>query len=247
MATSGDEPRAFKGILVEVLNWDTFNSRADVKNPSWFRLQHSLLEDHEFFDFTHAELIAWIYILSIASKKSSARIVIYDAHAEKVGRVIKSDLESAFRKLERNRCIKVHGTDTSRARDGDVTDASATLHNITEHNKTRKRVSTEASKNDCFGAIVEFCGDAEIETFLKDLRKTTQLRWIKLYSDSQWIRTELLKAIAWIEINPKKAPKKNLARFIGGWLSRGWESYRKTLTTNKVGGAVDWSQVNLRE
>lgn len=93
---------------------------------------------------------------------------------------------------------------------------------------------TEVSRKklEIFGAIPEFSKDLEITKFLSQISESTQRRWIKLYSDENWIEKELLKAISWLEDNPQKAPKKKLASFIGRWLANGWERYRKTIPSN---------------
>lgn len=60
------------------------------------------------------------------------------------------------------------------------------------------------------------------------VKTKTQESWIKLYGDKKWITDELIKAVAWISNNPNRAPKKNFGQFFSSWLSRSWESYRKT-------------------
>lgn len=124
-------------LIVTILNWDAYNARKDVKAPSWFRLSHSLFEDVQFYDFTHAEILAWIYLLCLASKKSRAQILVNFRHAETVARIKRRDVQSAIDKLVRNQILRVDVTSTIRARDVDDTDAGATLHNKTLQNITK--------------------------------------------------------------------------------------------------------------
>ena len=121
---------------IHVLGWEKFNLRKDVKAPSWFRLSHNLFEDHEFYDFTHTEIVAWIYILSLASKKSSSRVLINKEHVERVGRIKHKDFLGAVKKLELIHCVTVYESQALRARDEHDTQTGATLHNITLHNIT---------------------------------------------------------------------------------------------------------------
>ena len=81
------------------------------------------------------------------------------------------------------------------------------------------------------GAIDQLNFDIGITNRLKNVSKAAQITWLKLY-DVSWVRNELLKAVAWLEVNPKKKPKM-FGRFMGGWLSRGWEKHRKTLPSNR--------------
>jgi hypothetical protein len=123
-------------IRLTVLNWERFNARSDVKSPSWFRLSHNIFEDHEFYDFTHVELVSWIYILCLASKTSSGNVLVNLQHLDRVGRIKEKDFRSAIEKLERNQCILVDGTRPVRARDASDTITASTLHNKTRQDIT---------------------------------------------------------------------------------------------------------------
>lgn len=114
------------GIQFEILGWAKFNPRVDIKNPSWFRFSHSFLEDPDFFDFSHSEIVAWIYLLSMASKKNGGRITLNFAHAHHCARLSKSAIESALKKLQQLNVLRVHVTDTLRERNADVTGCPAT-------------------------------------------------------------------------------------------------------------------------
>lgn len=124
----------YDGATIKILNWEEYNPRKDVKASSWFRLSHSLFEDPKFFEFEHAELSFWIYILCFASKENSGDVYLSLAHAERIGRFSKSQVNSAIAKLVKNGCISVGVTQTLRARNVDVTDANATDGRTDERN-----------------------------------------------------------------------------------------------------------------
>lgn len=108
-----------------------------------------------------------------------------------------------------------------------------------------KDVSTERSPSaDRFDAPLPEFSDPVIKAFffLAKIKPSTQSLWLKTYEDPGWLKQEFLKIIAWLDANPQKKPKKNYARFIGAWLSRGWEWHRKNLTSNKTDN-TDWSKV----
>lgn len=107
-----------------------------------------------------------------------------------------------------------------------------TIHN----NSLEKEVSTERSLSEPSGAPIEFYDPVIQEFFSRAKVKTsTQMLWLKTYGDSDWLKQEFLKVITWLDANPAKRPKKNYARFIGGWLSRGWEWHRKTIQSQPAG------------
>lgn len=112
-------------MIIEIVNWDGYQQRKDVKHCFWFRLSHELIFDHEFYDFTGGEFKAWIYLLSLASKTNKAKILINYEHAEQRCRLSQSDINGAVEKLVRNQCIRVQRnedvTSTSRTRNVNVT------------------------------------------------------------------------------------------------------------------------------
>jgi hypothetical protein len=239
----------FDGATLEIIKWEKYNPRKDIKASNWFRLQNSLFEDPNFFDFSHSELLFFIYLLSMCSKKQCGAVRLNLRHAERIGRLDERDVNSAIAKLIELECVRVtlpprneDVTPTLRARhatDG-RTDETNEIHvcTVAENSDEFSDASADGEPDSDTqeekdaseeGIIPEFSGDSEIEAFLKPVSQSTQRRWIKLYTDPGWIRSEFLKAMNWIEVNPKRAPKKKLARFLGGWLSRGWEQHRKTI------------------
>lgn len=73
----------------------------------------------------------------------------------------------------------------------------------------------------------------KIQLLLKKVKAPLQEAWLDCYQDEKWITQELFKAIVWLTANPKRAPKKDFGRFISNWLSRSFESYRKTIPSNR--------------
>jgi hypothetical protein len=121
---------------VTIANFKLYNPRDDVKRPSWFRLEHSLFEHPDFYEFNHTEKMVWIYLLCIASKKNTETFTISWAHAERIGGFKKKDFEGALLKLQQIQVILVHVTDALRARDGHVTSAIATNERTNDTNIT---------------------------------------------------------------------------------------------------------------
>lgn len=77
------------------------------------------------------------------------------------------------------------------------------------------------------GAVEALRGDDLVEKALSKAKHTTQILWLKSY-EADWIKTEIIKALAWLDVNPRKKPK-SFAKFMGNWLSSGWEQHRKTI------------------
>lgn len=75
---------------------------------------------------------------------------------------------------------------------------------------------------------------------LSKIKTIIQEKWLKLYPDVDWIKSELLKAEIWLGENGHKAPKKNFGQFMTNWLSRGWEQHRRTLTPKQKSASEDF-------
>lgn len=113
-------------MQVEIIKWDKYNARSDVKHPTWFRMDHSLFDDPQLFELNGYDLLTFIYLLSLASKKSAAAVNISPNHAEKVGRIPKKFLKSAIAKLAEVGVIRTDADVHDRMR----TDTSSTLQTL---------------------------------------------------------------------------------------------------------------------
>jgi hypothetical protein len=76
-----------ESIEFEVINWEKFNPRKDIKHPTWFAMSNRILEDPKFFGFSGEQFKAVIYLFSQASQKGSAKAVVFLDHAEQVCKI----------------------------------------------------------------------------------------------------------------------------------------------------------------
>jgi hypothetical protein len=116
------------GCTISIENWDKYNPRKDLKATNWLRLQNGLFEDPNFFEFNHSELLFWVYVLSIASKKQAGEIRLSIEHARRIGRFDLKTIESAIQKLEELQCVRI----TIKPRYVDVTRTSRARHTTNE-------------------------------------------------------------------------------------------------------------------
>lgn len=97
---------------IEILNWEKFNERSDVKHSSWFRLEHSIAFDPEWDHFSAEERWVWVWILSLASFKNRRTIYVSTEGISDRTKVSIETVSSALQKLAAMGCIKI----TSRGR-----------------------------------------------------------------------------------------------------------------------------------
>lgn len=222
------EVQQIDGTTVTVLSWDTYNPRKDLKATSWFRLQNSLFEDPNFYDFSHSELLVWIYLLMQCSKKQAGTIRLNLAHAERVGRLRKQDIASALEKLELLQCVHTDVTSTSRERHADVT---------LRTNETNERNERDTATSGSPPVIAELA-DGVADELVGKTKPEQQRMWVRVYPDAAWIKSEARSALAWIKANPQKAPRSDFARFLNQWLAKAWERHRKDIPAVSSGGPV---------
>lgn len=102
-------------------------------------------------------------------------------------------------------------------------------NNINNNNicsEQKNLVPNQQIKNDL--VVVKITGDKEIG-ISKEL--------INSWSDTfpkEFLEIEFKKARSWLITNSHRSPKKNYGRFFNNWFNRGWEQYRKTLSSNPV-------------
>lgn len=127
-----------------------YNSRKDVKNPSWFRMENQFLESVTGALLSNDDIIVWLYLLSQRSKSKHHVFKVSSPHAALVCKLPESKIEACLKNLHAHEMVELNGkyngnlqkarnghvTRTSRGRNEDVTDAGVTLHNITRQDIT---------------------------------------------------------------------------------------------------------------
>lgn len=114
-------------LILKINGWEKYNPRKDIKHPSWFAFSNRMIEDPDFFDFSHGEFKAWIYILSRASQENNATIKVNFRHAERVCGISTSDLLQAI-----SRCQKLGLIDSEY-----VHERTQDVQERTDHVRTR--------------------------------------------------------------------------------------------------------------
>ncbi len=199
-------------IDLEIVNFDKYNPRGDVKKHSWFRFENTLLESADFYSWSGEQIKAFIYLLSQASRKRSGKIRVIPDHALRACMIKPKDLQATIEKLEALDMVHVHGTRTSRARDADVA--------LRTDGRTNERTDAPTAPPPAAElTLVRNPGAAKI---LSE-RGVTQAQfdaWLAAYPNQAWVEQEILKAASW-EAADATRRKKKFAPFIANWLSKG--------------------------
>lgn len=98
-------------ITLTVNNWDKYNPRKDIKNPSWFAFSNRMIEDEDIFELSGVEFKAWVYVLSKASQKNSDTVEIDSKHFSRICGAPIDSMTTMLVKMSNN--ITVHVRDES--------------------------------------------------------------------------------------------------------------------------------------
>ncbi len=215
-------------LEITIVNWEKYNPKRDQKTYTWFKIQNNLpfsvsIEGLDFKD-------RWVFIclLCEASRKNNATFSTSLDILSRVTGVNNNELLVSLEKIAKNSII----SSVSLTRQHDVVD---TTPRIDKNRIEKSRVCSEQTL-DAANLPTEIMHDPVVMEFLNkaEIKTSSVSLWLRTYNhDAAWLKLELLKILGWLDANPQKRPKKNYARFIGSWLSRGWERYRTTLPSNK--------------
>lgn len=103
-------------MQITIMNWEKFNPRTDVKNPSWFRFEYKVLFDPDWQDFAGEELMVWVTLLSMRCFKNKSEFFLTERQISSLSRVKIDSVVTAIKKLQELRCISINTDvhDTSR-------------------------------------------------------------------------------------------------------------------------------------
>lgn len=97
-----------KIIDIEVVNWDKHQpKRNDVKNPTWFKLKHDLLDDPVIYSLSPIEFKIWIYFLTQCSKQNTSSIRVNTGLMQTMYRLRTDHVQSCIFKLEQYQIVRV--------------------------------------------------------------------------------------------------------------------------------------------
>lgn len=177
-------------IKLKIENWKKYNPRLDVTKSSWLRLEHDLFDSPQLTDFSNLELLAFIYVLCMASKENkSGEVIIWEAHASK-NRVNESSLHSCIKKLESLGIVTVDVTSAYvdvRARTNPCTTRRTNETNETNETDGRDIAALRPISLQNLWNNQDFLPRCKVLSASREKKAKTQ---IKLYPDeSHWVES----------------------------------------------------------
>ncbi len=172
-------------MRIEIVNWERYNPRNDVKHTSWFRLENSFWSDPLLTPLNNGGKLIWLLLLSFASQRMNGVIVIDVSFIATIVRMSKKRVNEVIKHFEVCGKIVIHDSNptnstlrTRVATDGRTDETDVT--NVTPLNPPSDEVGIKpknirsrllnpkaqgiAAK--AIGAIRHGCDSAAAETYL---------------------------------------------------------------------------------
>jgi hypothetical protein len=219
-------------VQVEIVNWTKYNPRSDRGKHSWFRLENDIAIEPKFEGLSASQKFVMICVFAEVSKNKGRPTWIRLSMLRRLTDVKFPQILSALRVLEKNGVVRLPSGDQP------VTNCPTTERNETERNETNNTAVPEAANFSPPSATPDALHPESIfetgtQELLSKIKPDLSQAWVSTY-EAEWVKQELKKATVWLKANPARAPKKDFGRFMTSWLSRGWESHRKTIQTRPV-------------
>ena len=244
----------YDGITITIPGFENYNGRKDIKKCSWLRLENAISTSEAMFGLDAAERYVFVEILCRASDKQTKHVRINVEYLAQRSAATAAQVSSAITKLLSNGTFEHHeqirpnpngsertGEDEPPARSDSegsrpelaLTDGRDEQDEPDETDERDDDSSAPEMPSLLAEALRPFDPESKLElTFLQ--RKVpieTQQALLDAYPDPKWVAQQVFKALAWETMNPHKR-KKNFPRFLGNWLSRGWDDHTSRLPSN---------------
>jgi hypothetical protein len=135
-------------ITLKIENWEKYNPRKDIKNPSWFAFSNRMIEDPDLYELSHGEFRAWVYCLSRASQKNSSVFEIDLRHAKRICNIDAEDFEQMIKKLDKV-LVRTDGVRTAYADVRTPVHDKQTNKQTNKHTETKNEVVSDEYINTC--------------------------------------------------------------------------------------------------
>lgn len=216
-------------IKLQIIGWKKYQPQSDrFRHKHWFRVNMDCGVSHGLFGLSAEQKWFWIQLLSECCRKDSDTISIKIDRFARLCDIDKKSILSAINTLEEN------GTVSLLTENCQSTVSSLSPHNSTVHNSTTQNITKQNNTKQntiCVEPKQVLVATPTVDK--KDLSFFINQKLLELYPQ-EYLDREKVKMELWLVNNSHKKPKsdRGMIRFVTGWLSRGWDQYRKGLQSS---------------
>jgi hypothetical protein len=222
-------------IEYRIENWNKYNPRKDRRSHNWFRLDNDFFMNKDLFDLEVTDRIVLLYLFCDYSKNHNGDeekvISLNFRYAAYVLRISEKEIYKSFQVLKNKGIVSIG---LKRLADGIQADLLGSAHTNKQTDSTLELIENHSPEKPTDKGSISELENPVYNHLLQKVTRYSQDNWMVVYDDIPWIQNELLKMVTWIADNPRKSPKSNYSRFIGSWLSRGWEKHRVNPNARKA-------------
>jgi len=215
-------------IKLQVIGWKKYQPQSDrSRHKFWFRVNMDCGTSHGLFGLSAEQRWFWIQLLCECCRKDSDTVSIKLTRFAKLCEIEEDLILSAIKLLEENETVRVLSAH-----------CQSTVSPLRPHNSTRQDITRQnITKQDITKTVCVEPKQVLVTTptvIKNDLSFFINKKLLELYPQ-EYIDREKVKMEMWLATNGHKKPKsdRGMVRFVTGWLSRGWETYRRGLSSNK--------------
>lgn len=220
---------------IEVVNWDKYQIRKDIKSMNYFRVQAALFSDSMFRELSSAGKLIWVCLLCECALRNNKEITFSDRVITELCKVRTKSVQSALDDLEQFQMIRVL------SRNGHVPikkeikkEYKGAPLKIVDHQPAAKPKKKTEPKE-------KFKHPTTFEEFENLFTQDVIDHWLSLYDgDLEWLKIEQKKAYGYFYVEKTKPPSASIKGWnkrMGSWLARGWEQRARYKSNRGVSSA----------
>jgi len=143
-------------MKIEIINWDKYNPRKDLKSMSWFRLESNIAVDPKLHSLTVEGRWLWVCLLSIAAQQMAASFDVDISYLSRISGVKEKSIKAELKKLEGKQLVHVSVRNMNES-------VRATNENVPNEHNEHNEHNTHA-QNDLSDSVSK----SDLEEFLQD-------------------------------------------------------------------------------
>lgn len=201
-------------MFIHVPQWKAYNPRRDIKHPTWFRFDKTIITDPKNLDITGREILAWIYVLTLCCESNADEIQVFQEHQKLFGRQGWEEFQEGIRALSVRGWLVV--------RTEPVQNPPATEPDPTRPDPTLFGADSAAA---------EIIPELEVVAPILEGRKIStdlQRSWIETYH-KDFVIQKIRELRQWELTAGAKGKKKNWGRFYNTCFAKDWDKWSKRL------------------
>ena len=183
-------------IIIEVINWEKYNPRNDLKSMNWFRLENKLPEHPAFFELSTNGKWFFVWLMCQCAKNMSGEINLKMSYCTHFSGVSEKEIIKSLQIFHEYDLIRNgHVTDTIENVPNERTNGRTNERNVT--NKTNKRTNFYVEQAQLVLFFLntttkrEYSTNKDIIARLKDGASVADCEAVIAYKHNKWKNTDM--------------------------------------------------------